>query len=329
MPAACPSEPPGIASQPSARAMVESGISPTASGIQVASFRSSSTISAIPTSDATLRAKGSVSGIRGRRPDNRSSAGSASVHHAASAWSGAPGNSDDGDFSDAADRGGPARLQRDAVREDLAALRQRGDAGIAAADAAAADGDEQIAAFGHERARRPIPHRAPRLQPKQLPRRRRARFPRSAAPLSVSPEVAGMLTMRSRGRRTRSRCSPPARATSASSAPDRLPGRNKTSRRDIAADPPNPLPRDRLRQHLHQRARQIDGIGIDHAIAAGGNGVAGLDPERRLGQRQRRVGGGTDEIAGAASPNRRRRRHRTAGSRRARASRPRCSRALP
>ena len=39
----------------------------------------------MPTLEAILRASGSVTVCRGSRPDNRSSAGSTSVHHAASA----------------------------------------------------------------------------------------------------------------------------------------------------------------------------------------------------------------------------------------------------
>ena len=93
----------------------------------------------MPTLEAILRCSGSVTASRGRRPDSRSSAGSASVHNAASAWSGAPEQRNDRDFSDCADGGGAARLQREAMRDHLAALRQRGDRRIGAADAAAAD----------------------------------------------------------------------------------------------------------------------------------------------------------------------------------------------
>ena len=48
-------------------------------------FRSSSTISAMPTLEAILRASGRLTVLRGRRPERRSSTGSASVHHAARA----------------------------------------------------------------------------------------------------------------------------------------------------------------------------------------------------------------------------------------------------
>ena len=72
-----------------------------------------------------------------------------------------------------------------------------------------------------------------------------------------------------------------------------------------AISPPsaaNALPRHRLRQHLNQRAIVVDQIGVDHAIAAIRHRVAGLDPERRLSQWQRRIGRRTDEVAGAQRP---------------------------
>ena len=75
--------------------------------------------------------------------------------------------------------------------------------------------------------------------------------------------------------------------------------RDETACRDIAAGPAHALPRNRLRQHLRHRPGQIDGIGIEHAIASLGNRLAGLDPDRRRRQRQRRIGGRADEIARA------------------------------
>ena len=71
---------------------------------------------------------------------------------------------------------------------------------------------------------------------------------------------------------------------------------------DIAAGAANALPRDRFRQHLNHRTCPIDGIGIDHAIATLRHRLAGLDPDRRRGKRQRRIGRGADEIAGAQGP---------------------------
>ena len=77
--------------------------------------------------------------------------------------------------------------------------------------------------------------------------------------------------------------------------------RDETTGSDIAAGPAHALPRDRLRQHLRHRAGQIDGIGIEHAVASRRDGLAGLDPNRRRRQRQRRIGGCADEIACAKS----------------------------
>ena len=71
---------------------------------------------------------------------------------------------------------------------------------------------------------------------------------------------------------------------------------------NIAAGPANALPRYRFRQHLNQRTRRIHGIGIDHAVARLGHGVAGLDPDRRCCEWQRRIGRGPDEIVGAQRP---------------------------
>ena len=64
---------------------IQRGGAEAASGIQLPSFTSSRTISAMPTLEAILRDNGNVTACRGCRPDNRSSTGSASVHHAASA----------------------------------------------------------------------------------------------------------------------------------------------------------------------------------------------------------------------------------------------------
>ena len=88
--------------------------------------------------------------------------------------------------------------------------------------------------------------------------------------------------MRTRGRRTLKPCSPAARAISRSTRQHAPPGLDDSgSAGDIAARPANPLPRDRLRQHLNQRARLIDGIGIEHAVAGFRHAIAGFDPDRR------------------------------------------------
>ena len=57
--------------------------------------------------------------------------------------------------------------------------------------------------------------------------------------------------------------------------------RDETACGDIAAGPAHALPRDRFRQHLRQRAGQIHGIGIEHAVASLRHGVAGFDPDRQ------------------------------------------------
>ncbi len=108
--------------------------------------------------------------------------------------------------------------------------------------------------------------------------------------------------MRSRGRRTCSALNPAARAIRRSSGPDAPPGCERTSRGDIATGPPHALPRNGLRQHLHQRPCMIDGVGIDHAVAAIRDRIAGLDPDRRNRQRQRRIGRCADEVTGAQRP---------------------------
>ena len=132
----------------------------------------------------------------------------------------------------------------------FAALRQCGDAGIAAADAAAADGDQQIAAVGHQSVgdRRGIATRGlgadnfgadgARAFRDQLCR---CDLPRSRGDIDdAQPGTAHL-----------ERFAVPPRARPArSSARNRLSGRDKTSRGDIAADPPNPLPRNRFRQYL-------------------------------------------------------------------------------
>jgi hypothetical protein len=50
------------------------------------------------------------------------------------------------------------------------------------------------------------------------------------------------------------------------------------------------------------RTCPVDGIGIDDAIATVRHRVAGFDPCRLGGKRQRRIGRGADEIAGVQGP---------------------------
>ena len=150
---------------------------------------------------------------------------------------------DDRHFSDAADGRGAARLQRDAMGDHFAAPRQCRDRGIGAADAAAADGDQQIACIVAERARdrRGIARRRPRCAITSAPAARAV----SAISCAVvtCPDVAGILTKRSRGRRTVSCSSPAARAISRSSAPN-APARRATTLPSAmsprCAEPPAP-----------------------------------------------------------------------------------------
>jgi hypothetical protein len=72
--------------------------------------------------------------------------------------------------------------------------------------------------------------------------------------------------------------------------------------RHIAAKAANALPRYRFRQYLNHRTCLIHEIKIDHAIPALRHGIAGFDPDRRSGQRQRRIGRRADEIARAQGP---------------------------
>ena len=51
---------------------------------------------------------------------------------------------------------------------------------------------------------------------------------------------------------------------------------------NIAATAPHALARQRLGQHLGQRAAPIHALRIHHAIAALGHGIAGFDPAWRL-----------------------------------------------
>ena len=290
-------QPPGTASQASARAIASSDRSPTASVTQAPCFRSSSTISAMPTLEAILRASGRLSVLRGRRPDSRSSTGSASVHHAANAWSGAPGSTTTGVL--------PMRPTAE-VRPGCSAMpwamisprsRQCRHRRIGAADAAAADGQQQIARARHRAPQQSMRHRGRRRR-RQSHRRRRSRA--LSAIRSAVTVPPGILTMRSRGRRTCNLAIPAARAIRRSRAQDAPPGLDDAAAcGNIAAGPAHPLPRDRFRQHLRHRTRLVDGIGIEHAVAAVGDGIAGFDPDRRRRQRQRRIGGRADEIAGA------------------------------
>src|SRR5258708_3822338 len=83
-----------------------------------------------------------------------------------------------------------------------------------------------------------------------------------------------------------------------------MPGGNDgTTLRDIAAKTTDALPWYRFGQHLNHGACLIDEIRIDHAIATLRHGIAGFDPDRRSGERQRRIGRRADEIAGAQGPS--------------------------
>ena len=207
-----------------------------------------------------------------------------------------------GIVSDPADGGGAAGLQRDAMRDDLAAPGQRRDRRIGAADAAAADGDEQIARVGIERLgdrRRIAPGglgaddfgagRAGAFR-NQLRRHRLAR--RRGNIDDAQPRTAHVQLFQARRARDQ-------QIERANAPPG---GDDRTALGDIAAGAANALPRDRLRQHLNHRAGPVDGIGIDHAVATVRHRVAGLDPDRRCGQRQRRIGRRADEVAGAQRP---------------------------
>ena len=105
--------------------------------------------------------------------------------------------------------------------------------------------------------------------------------------------------------------------------------RDETAGGDIAAGPAHALPRDRLRQHLRHRAGQIDGIGIEHAVAS-----------RRAWPRRPRPRPAAPTTATANRRTRRRdrgrkrhsrppRRCRAADRPEAAASRRRCNAALP
>ena len=202
----------------------------------------------------------------------------------------------DGRLADAADRRGAAGLQRDAVGENFAA---RASA-VTAASVRPTPEPPTIRSRSQS-----TPSSAAPIDPASRPAAvtKSTSAPAARALSAISSAVTlppGILTMRSRGRRTLNRSIPAARAISEIArqhAPSGL--HDETAGGDIAAGPAHALPRDRLRQHLRHRTRHFDGIGIEHAVTTRRHGIAGFDPDRRRGQRQRRIGGCADEIARA------------------------------
>ena len=180
------------------------------------------------------------------------------------------------------------------MRIDLTASGQCRDGRIGTADATAADGDEEIAigikcfgdrggiarsGFGEDDFRAPTA----RAFGDQICRDRAARNIDDA-----QARTAYSYFFKSRG------------ACDQEIGRQHLPAGlgEEGSSANIATGPTNPLPRYRFRQYLDQRSCLIDRISIDHTVTVFGNRIAGLDPWRRRGERQRRVGGCADQIAG-------------------------------
>ncbi len=216
-----------------------------------------------------MRASGSDRVRRGLRPDNRSSTGNASVHHAASAGSGAPDSAMAGIF--------PIR--------PTAAVRPGCSAMPCAISVPRCSSAVTIASV------RPMPvppivtsRSQPlvssafrdhiRLRATQSARRRLQHRP--SGPISQisspdAPDAAGILTMRKRGRRRLSCSSLAVRAIRRSSGPMRCPAAITLSRRDIAAGPAHALPRNSPPPApCSNDPLSIDGIRGDDAIAISG-----------------------------------------------------------
>ena len=229
-------------------------------------FRSSSTISAMPTPDAILRASGKLTVLRGRRPDEAIEHRKRQRPPCRKGLIRRARQHDDGRLADAPDGRGAAGLQGNAMGENLAARSQCGHRRVGAADAGAADDQEQIARAVIERRAQSMRHRGPAAvkQTVSAPAARALSAIRSAVTLPP-----GILTMRSRGRRTLQSLQSRGARDQEIARPHAPPGLgDETSLGDIAARPAHALPRDRLRQHLRQRPGQIDGIGIEHAVAS-------------------------------------------------------------
>ena len=264
-PAANPSEPPDTTSQASARAIASSDNSPTASVAHISCFRSSNTISAMPTLRCNLARQRQIDrlaraaareaiehGKRQRPPCRKGLIRRARQH-------------DDGRLAEAPDGRGAAGLQGNAMGKNLAARSQCGYRRVGAADAGAADDQEQIARAIIEcrRNRSGIAARGGEGDGFGAGRLRalRDQFRRHAAARHIDdaqPRTADVQSLQSGGARQQE--------IARQHAPPGL--RDETARGDIAAGPAHALPRNRLRQHLRHRPGQIDGIGIEHAVAS-------------------------------------------------------------
>ena len=256
----------------------------------------------MPTLEAILRASGRVTGCRGESPDRTIQHGKRQRPPCRERLIRRARQRDHRNVSDPAHSRGPAGLQRDAMGDDLAAPGQGRHDRIVAADAAAARGDEHIAGIGPGRlgdgcriASRGIgtddsgPRRLRAFR--DQPRRQRSAGGGGniddAQPRT--PHIQFRKAARARDQEIERTNAPP--------GSDR-----RACFDDFTARAANALPRRRFRQRLHHRTGLIQQVGIDHAVAAHGHGFAGFDPDRRCRKRQRRIGRGADEIAGAQGP---------------------------
>ena len=184
------------------------------------------------------------------------------------------------------------------MRDHLAALRQRGDRSISATDAAAADGHEQVAGAGFEclRDRRRIAPRglgAGNFGAGLARARRNQRGCHRGAGDGGDIDDKQARTPHLQRPQSRGACDQQVERA------DQAPGYDDgPSLHDIAAGTAKALPRYRFRQHLSHRAGLIHEVGIDHAVASIGHGVAGFDPGRHYRQWQRRIGRRADEVEG-------------------------------
>ena len=210
--------------------------------------------------------------------------------------------------------------------ENFAARSQCGYRRIGAADTGAADDQEQIARVAIERCRNRFGIAAAGGEGDGFGtgslRTLRDQIRRHVAAGDIDdaqPRTADVQSLQSRRARQQQ--------IARQHAPPGL--RDETASGDIAAGPAHALPRDRLRQHLRHRPGNIDGIGIEHAIAS-----------HPASPRRPRPRSAAPSTAAANRRMRRRDRARERHSRRPRqcraadrpaaaASRRRCSAALP
>ena len=248
----------------------------------------------MPTPDAILRASGKLTVLRGRRPGKAIEYGKRQRPPCRKGLIRRTRQHHDGRLAEAPDGRGAAGLQGNAMAKNFAARRQC----VTAASVRPTPEPPTI------RSRSCAPSSsAAAIDAASRPTAVKTVSAAAACALSaISSAVTlspGTLTMHSRGRRTfnrsiRQHAPSGDRAAARAARPSRRDSPRRYRRRPAARPAPGPPPPAPAAAARTNRRNQDQ-----HAVASLRDGLAGLDPDRRGRQRQRRIRRRADEIAGA------------------------------